>query len=61
MYADVQMAGVLNPSLNQDSSRLLRLAMLEARMSGSHNTGSEHVLLSILRDANNGARVFLMA
>lgn len=59
MYADVQMAGVLNPSLNQDSSRLLRLAMLEARMSGSHNTGSEHVLLSILRDANNGARRLL--
>ena len=39
--------------------RLLRLSMLEARMSGSHNAGTEHLLLGILRDSDNEARQIL--
>ena len=52
----------LNPEniqLDKNCTRLLRLSMLEARMSGSHNAGTEHLLLGILRDADNEARYFL--
>ena len=45
--------------LDATSTRLLRLSMLEARMSGTHNAGTEHLLLGILRDSDNEARKIL--
>ena len=45
--------------LDENSERLLRLSMLEARMSGSHNAGTEHLLLGMLRDTDNEARQIL--
>ena len=58
---DASERGVVTPSieLDENSTRLLRLSMLEARMSGSHNAGTEHLLLGILRDTDNEARQIL--
>lgn len=50
-------ANAVEPDAN--STRLLRLSMLEARMSGNHNAGTEHLLLGMLRDADNEARQIL--
>ena len=45
--------------LDENSTRILRLSMLEARMSGNHNAGTEHLLLGMLRDTDNEARQIL--
>ena len=54
-----QTGSVPSIELDENSTRLLRLSMLEARMSGSHNAGTEHLLLGMLRDTDNEARQIL--
>ena len=55
----VSVPGMTAINLDDNSTRLLRLSMLEARMLGSHNAGTEHLLLGILRDTENEARQIL--
>lgn len=45
--------------LNTDSRRILRLALLEARLSGAGKADEQHLLLAFLRDRDNNCRKIL--
>lgn len=48
-----------HPEMNEESTRILRLCLLEARLAGSTTAESEHLLLAMLHDRGNSGRTIL--
>ncbi|MBR1712946.1 MAG: ATP-dependent Clp protease ATP-binding subunit [Alloprevotella sp.] len=52
----IEEEGRLTIQLTGDGQRVMRLAFLEARLTGTANADGQHLLLAILRDKDNEAR-----